>query len=367
MVYSVEELTRGSFFSVGDGLPGRQTKLYSDAEWRARVERAFSGNQRIRAERGRAAARTLSERGSAGLSGVPYRAAAVPDANLACEIRPGGVRIRAQTRELRLRTDAQRTVRRGRIVELSDRSRSRLADVARDLGELHRPELLLTLTYPGEWRSVAGDGRAVKRQMKAFRKRLGRFFSALGIDWSALWFLEFQKRGAPHLHLILWGHGLSQVEERTFRSWLARAWVDVVGHADKRQRARHLKAGTAAERMRVGHFGYAVKYARKLEQKTVPSDFGDVGRFWGLWNASRPAPAVLTLPVSLGGLSDVVERLSGVIEGHSLRFAARLRGRFRKFTETGEAFTVSVWGSEAVGALLAGLDGFSPDSVERRA
>lgn len=216
---------------------------------------------------------------------------------------------------------------------------------------------MVTLTYPGEWRSVAGDGLAVKRHMKAFYRRLGRYFSARGAPgWSALWFLEFQRRGAPHLHLILWRVGLDHGERREFRRWVAVAWSEIVGHADSVERARHLRAGTRVEQMRVKHFGYAVKYAQKCEQKLVPDGFSSVGRFWGLWNAPKPAPAVFSVPVSLSRLGAVVDALSLSVEPFSLRFAARLRGRFLAVAERGGGFGASVWGPGAVAAVLDALD-----------
>ncbi|MCA1791845.1 MAG: hypothetical protein LC667_18950, partial [Thioalkalivibrio sp.] len=81
------------------------------------------------------------------------------------EVRPAGIRAQfSPVGGVRWRSDAYRGhATRGRITEFSPRSRSRLRLAAFDLGEFHQPDLLLTLTYPGEWRSVAPDGPASMR------------------------------------------------------------------------------------------------------------------------------------------------------------------------------------------------------------
>ena len=41
---------------------------------------------------------------------------------------------------------------------------------------------------------------------------------------------------------------------------------------------------------------YATKYAAKLEQKQVPSNFSDVGRFWGVIGERSVMAATITIP-----------------------------------------------------------------------
>ncbi len=52
---------------------------------------------------------------------------------------------------------------------------------------------MLTLTYP---RFYPLDGLIVKRDVAAIAQTLRR------ADIEYLWFLEFQKRGAPHVHVL---------------------------------------------------------------------------------------------------------------------------------------------------------------------
>lgn len=297
-----------------------------------------------------------------GLSNGPYLAAPVPHARFGVEIRPAGVRFRASpVGELRWKSDAYRhETSRGRISEFSPRSRTRLRAAALDLGEFHSPDLLVTLTYPGEWRSVAGDGPSCRRDLEAFRKRLTRYLASLGVtSWSALWFREFQRRGAPHFHLLLWGPGLAALDVRQARRWLARAWADVVAHPDPKEFAKHRKAGTGLDEYRAGHFGYAVAYATKPHQKQVPDGFAQPGRWWGLWNADVPRPVVLSVEIPLPLLEGIVYRLAQTVAEHSPGFAAKMPANCARVLRDGWAFSARVFGRDAA-RLLLDVD-FSPD------
>lgn len=93
--------------------------------------------------------------------------------------------------------DGQKS-KRGVVSGLSDRSRRRLLSLMNHVLYEHREgALFLTLTYGSVWPSA----RQAKAHLRAFLKRLKRENSAL----SAIWRLEFQKRGAPHFHLMLFG------------------------------------------------------------------------------------------------------------------------------------------------------------------
>lgn len=212
------------------------------------------------------------------------------------------------------------------IAEWSARSRSRmtrkLAEL--DFGPMLRLGLKLpmsTLTYPGDWLMVAPTGKAVKRHMLAFYKRFAR---AWGFEWLGIWKLEFQRRGAPHIHL--WGPEpegaagdlakLTKVRRRAgvgdglpYRQWLSVVWTDIVfAEVEKRmkgadprrdhvaeQKRRHLLAGTAVdfregERMRdprrlAVYFTKHGSYGAKEYQNQVPPEWAEPGkgpgRFWG--------------------------------------------------------------------------------------
>ena len=58
---------------------------------------------------------------------------------------------------------------------------------------------LITLTYPREY---TADGKAVKKHLNSFLQYLRR----LGLAYC--WVLEFQERGAPHFHILVWASSL---------------------------------------------------------------------------------------------------------------------------------------------------------------
>jgi hypothetical protein len=94
------------------------------------------------------------------------------------------------------------------------------------------------------------------------------------------WFLEFQKRGAPHFHVFLNG--------RVDKMRVAQRWYEIVGSED----LNHRLAGTRIELLREQHAAsaYAAKYASKVEQKEPPEGFTDVGRFWGTFGDLDVSP-----------------------------------------------------------------------------
>lgn len=170
---------------------------------------------------------------------------------------------------------------RGTITEFSFRSRQRLAFVA--CNTLVVFKTMLTLTYPADFPS---DGVAVKANLRAFLEWLRR---DTGLKFSYLWFLEFQKRGAPHYHILLdWTLPGTRAEVKAFRFRVAATWYRIANTGD----ARHLAAGTRTEAVRKpdGAARYAVKHALKMRQKQVPKAYQDVGRFWGCSRDVVPAP-----------------------------------------------------------------------------
>lgn len=271
-------------------------------------------------------------------------------------VSPSRVRFSVQTSGLRVGTATiSRRTKRGQVREFSSRSRRRLSEVAHDLGVLHVPDWMVTLTMPGEWESVCPDGRTFKRHVMAWRRRLERWLRARGCEaWSGLWFCEFQRRGAPHLHILLWGPRLSELDTREFAAWASSSWADVVGHENPVEREKHLRAGTRVERVRRPHFGYAVKYASKMEQKRVPDGFRDVGRFWGVWRNAAPKPLTWTERMSFLEAAQQVEALADTLPEVARGFAGRLLERFETVSRVSDTFSATVYGSGAVDLMLSG-------------
>lgn len=135
------------------------------------------------------------------------------------------------------------------ITEWSRKSRAAMCRTFAELDytplvESGRVPAMVTLTYPGDWECVAPDGASVKRHMVLWRKRFQREW---GEPARYIWKLEFQRRGAPHIHLWMAPpNGLGR-SGRKFRDWLSQEWADIVGHPDAEQRSRHRLAGTAVD------------------------------------------------------------------------------------------------------------------------
>ena len=149
---------------------------------------------------------------------------------------------------------------RSRIVKFSKRSAKRLRFVIRNSEDLWKA--FVTLTYPA---AFPCDGKKTKKHLNAFLQYLRR----KGIKFT--WVLEFQLRGAPHYHIV--------ISDFIHKDDLSRVWFKIVGSGDE----KHLRAGTGIEAIKSkGHlYGYLSNYVKKLEQKTPPEGFENVGRFWG--------------------------------------------------------------------------------------
>ena len=200
------------------------------------------------------------------------------------------------------------------IREFSPRSRRRLreavaeidwADAVRSVTEATgQPARLMfvMLSYPGDWRRWAPDPDACVAHLEALYKRLARKLSKrLGVTVRVpcVWKREFQRRGAPHFHLVL---VVPQVlDGEPLRNWLSREWYDVVGSGD----IRHLRAGIRVDAVRgfdasdpariasylAGYLGPDERLGDKEVQHQVPEGWatasGSVGRWWSVRGVTR--------------------------------------------------------------------------------
>lgn len=171
-------------------------------------------------------------------------------------------------------------VTRGEVTMFSRKSRQRLAFVANNTTVEFRT--IITLTYPKEY---PHDGSLCKKHLREWLTQLQAYTG--GADY--LWFVEFQRRGAPHFHILTdYPMPRQRPLAKSFRLWVSRTWYTTCGELDP----KHLVAGTNTQAIRNReHCGaYAVKYATKMEQKAVPPDYRNVGRFWGHTRAVAPQP-----------------------------------------------------------------------------
>lgn len=156
----------------------------------------------------------------------------------------------------------------------SSKSLKQLTFYAQNTGVNFRE--MVTLTYPRDYPS---SGKKIKMHLNTFltwcRKRYKPF--------SYLWFLEFQRRGAPHFHI------LTDADMVADRYLVSERWYHTVDSRD----IRHLSAGTRVEALRSvdGAARYATFYTSKMYQKRIPEGFADVGRFWGCSRDVKPEPS----------------------------------------------------------------------------
>lgn len=185
----------------------------------------------------------------------------------------------------------------GETEEMSRKSKMRLAHIVQN-SEVGFNSII-TLTYGDMVHPL--NGKELKRQLNIFLNQLRKRFT---IEY--LWFMEFTKRGRPHIHIIT-----TKDPTEFDRIWLAQVWsrisvrdalkrqvkneensdiavpitLDGLLVAEEQQKVylvhRHVKSWQKAKKTD-GMARYALKYATKTYQKKIPANFRDAGRFWGI-------------------------------------------------------------------------------------
>ena len=145
---------------------------------------------------------------------------------------------------------------------------------------------------------------------------------------SVLWWLEFQSRGAPHLHLL-------------YTHWIpwrssAKAWARIclrAGLCSQEEYSRpknrdFASTSTYFRRLRGNHrkiIKYVRKYAGKSEQKQAPDGVEWVGRWWGVRGLRSRGSCQISINLSRVGwraYGAVLEELEkAVMRGELRRFA----------------------------------------------
>lgn len=228
---------------------------------------------------------------------------------------------------------------RGKIVGWSRKSRNRMQIRLNTLDwtplfEDGLEPALVTLTLPGEWEHLAPNPQAFKAMMD-------RFVTAYRHSWGApirgVWKMEFQRRGAPHVHILMTppsGIAAGQFPFE-FRAWLSHVWARSVG-AVGAERERHLRAGTGIDyvgeayrdpRSIAKYFGKHGLFGEKEYQNEMPRLWRDAiadgesgAQFWGVWGLKkalgvlqlddRGAASVEVMTDPLGAVA-VVSRIIG--------------------------------------------------------
>ena len=195
---------------------------------------------------------------------------------------------------------AKKSYKRSSITNYSMKSRKRFFEtlLTMDLEEISVETIReLTLTYPAIYPK---DGLIIKKQFEAFSKRLKRFGSDYG-EIAFAWKLEFQRRGAPHYHLIIitrFPIPLDVLRTWALKSWseLVAKWITTLDEYNEEEKKSaiesHRKAGIEADKVRKAKEGLVCYLAwyigkekgkAKEHQHVVPEEFSNVGRWWGFY------------------------------------------------------------------------------------
>lgn len=137
----------------------------------------------------------------------------------------------------------------------------------------------LTLTYHEDWTL---DREDLQQDLGAFLQAMRRQYP----DSVYIWRIEFQKRGAPHFHLMIWraggreGHDLQELA-----AWVKETWTRI----SAQDSAAHAQHGT--DTRRISSWREAMGYVSKYVADTGKEGEVDYsGRRWGASQSLPTAP-----------------------------------------------------------------------------
>lgn len=161
---------------------------------------------------------------------------------------------------------------RGNVTHFSDGSRRRLMKKMARLKA--NKAIFVTLTYPAAF----PHADIAQQHLKAYLQRFRYHFPKA----SAVWRLEYQKRGAPHFHILF--YNLPFIPRRYWQGWWKRIVNKYIGNDEPR-------VDIQVVRSRRGIMFYVSKYIAKAD---APDPVGGcyfiyvayphTGRFWGFHN-----------------------------------------------------------------------------------
>lgn len=189
------------------------------------------------------------------------------------------------------------------IYEMSKKSRLLLTHIVSN--SQIKFKSMFTLTY-GDFMPPV-NGKELKRQFNIFLKAYRKRFRTP----EYVWFLEFQKNNKPHIHVIttvspsandrvwlgaLWSKisvkdAWKRLEDNKVKDYEIKKGLDVAVLLDEWEKSKKVHTHKKCWELFYKEDGatrYCLKYATKAEQKLVPSQFQNVGRFWGTSDNVHP-------------------------------------------------------------------------------
>lgn len=214
---------------------------------------------------------------------------------------------------------------RGNVTKFSAKARKRLLEIIARLSIVSKC-VFITLTYG----QVFPTNETSKRHLKAFLRRIRKKYPYC----SGVWRLEFQRRGAPHYHLILFNCPYWAKED------VAKTWAKIIGagFCDTSDPNAIKPPFTRIELIR--NHKHAMSYVSKYIAKVGDAEGGfnyvpyqnqsqSIGRSWGIFNR-------VFLP--LGVLTECF--FTGVKTLETFRFIARWERKVIKADDYGRGFTL---------------------------
>lgn len=175
---------------------------------------------------------------------------------------------------------------RGKVTSFTKKSRKRLLEMIARLRTAMQA-CFITLTYGQAWPSE----KIAKKHLKAFIRRIRKHYPRASIIWR----LEYQKRGAPHFHLIVFRLPFIPKEK------VAQVWAEIIG-AEFCDNSREISRPPFTRIESIDNKRKAMMYVAKYVAKAEGGGFNNVpyqnqhseGRFWGICGRKYIEFAVLT-------------------------------------------------------------------------
>jgi hypothetical protein len=168
---------------------------------------------------------------------------------------------------------------RGNIYKMTRKSVNRLMFVLRETDMALESMMVLTFgsVYPTSGKLAKAS---VNRWLSWLRYRRP--------DLRYIWVMEFQRRGAPHFHVLLNHRVVENQRELYSGRWASAALSGLVSRESEDYqklwmdifRVHKFRKQWQNSRERDGIVRYMSSYLAKSYQKEIPRDYGDVGRWW---------------------------------------------------------------------------------------
>jgi hypothetical protein len=158
---------------------------------------------------------------------------------------------------------------------------------------------LVTFTAPGDWEAVFPTPRSFKKKVNLLKKS---YLETWGHKITGVWKMEFQERGAPHLHVLMTPpRGRAPGTGESFRDWASKTWARLCNAQGAEAYANHVKRGVdiswqegqrySDPRRIAVYFDKHAGYHEKDYQNVMPQLWLDAiasgesgATYWGYWN-----------------------------------------------------------------------------------